>query len=150
MKGMKLIALVFALAASGTAGAADSHTVHVRATVLPGCAFNSPSSTIELTLDPAATTTVTQSAAVTYRCTRGSGPAFTLRSGSTNSDAGGNLVNGTESIPYTFSYTSGGSGTGRGAGQDRTLTVNVSVNQTGAANVTPNVYTDTITITVTP
>jgi len=150
MKGMRLVALVVGLAASAPAGAADTHTVHVRATVLPGCAFSSPSSTIELTLDPAATTTVTQSAAVTYRCTRGSGPAFTLRSGSTNSELGGNLVNGAESIPYTISHTSGGIGTGRGVGQDRTLTVSVSVNQTAAANVTPNVYTDTITITVTP
>ena len=150
MKGMRLIALCAALLASGTASAADSHTVTVNASVTASCAFNSASSTISLTLDPGQTTTVTQTAAVLYRCTKGTSPTFALSSGSTASATGGNLVNGTESIPYTYSHTGGGGGTGRGIGHDRTLNVTVSVNQSQAANVTPQVYTDTIAITITP
>ncbi|HET7132322.1 MAG TPA: spore coat protein U domain-containing protein [Gammaproteobacteria bacterium] len=149
----KLIAAACATAAmlmSGTALAGDSHTITVNATVNGTCKFNTGTSTVNMTLDPTASTTVTGNAAVLYRCTKGTSPAFALSSGSTSSATGGNLQNGTETIPYTFSSVSGGAGTGLGAGQDKTLSVTVSVNQTNAAGVTPNTYTDTIAITLTP
>jgi spore coat protein U-like protein len=139
-----------ALLMSGALQAADSHTITVSATVAGNCKFNAATSTVGLTLDPTATTTVSQSASVLYRCTKGTAPAFALSSGSTSSGTGGNLVNGAESIAYSYTSTSGGSGTGMGTGQDKTLDVTVSVNQANAANVTPNTYTDTIAITLTP
>ena len=145
-----IAATIAALLLAGNAMAADSHTITVNATVSGTCKFNAASSTMNLTLDPTATSTVTQTASVLYRCTKGTAPSFALASGSTSSAIGGNLVNGAESIPYTFSSTSGGNGTGMAAGNDKTLSVSVSVNQANAANVTPAVYTDSITITLTP
>ena len=139
-----------ALMTSAGAKAADSHTITVSATVVATCKFNSASSTMSLTLDPTASSTVSQSASVLYRCTKGTAPIFALASGSTSSGTGGNLVNGSEAIAYTFSSAAGGNGTGMGGGQDKSLSVTVSVNQSNAANVTPAVYTDTIAITLTP
>ena len=139
-----------ALLMSGAALAADSHTITVNATVAGNCKFNAGTSTVNMTLDPTLTTTVTGNAAVLYRCTKGTTPAFVLSSTSTSSATGGNLKNGTETIPYTFTSVSGGNGTGMGTGQDKTLAVTVSVNQANAAGVTPNTYTDTIAITLTP
>lgn len=139
-----------ALLVNAPAGAAGSHTVTVNATVTAACKFNAATSTVNLTLDPMLTTTVSQTASILYRCTKGASPAFAFSSGSTASATGGNLVRGPESIPYTYTSTSGGDGTGLGTGQDKTLSLTVSVNQANAANVTPNVYTDTIAITVTP
>lgn len=148
----KLLAALCAAALLISAGAeaADSHTITVNATVVATCKFNSASSTMNLTLNPTATSTVSQSASVLYRCTKGTAPIFALASGSTNSGSGGNLVNGAESIAYTFSSAAGGNGSGMGSGQDKALSVTVSVNQANAANVTPAVYTDTIAITLTP
>ena len=146
----KLIAALAAVLMSANAFAGDNHSVTINGSVSGTCKFNAPTSTVNLTLDPTASSTVTQSASVLYRCTKGTAPTFGLASGSTSSATGGNLVNGAESIPYTFSSTAGGSGTGMGAGNDKTLSVSVSVNQANAANVTPQVYTDSIAITLTP
>lgn len=154
MKGTRqVIAAACATAAmliGGAAQAADSHTITVNATVAGNCRFNAGTSTVNMTLDPTATTTVTGNANVLYRCTKGSTPSFVFASGSTSSGVGGNLVNGSESIAYTYATASGGAGSGLGPGQDKTLTVTVSVDQTNAANVTPATYTDTIAISVTP
>ena len=149
-KNNLIAATLAALLLAGNAMAADSHTITVNATVTGTCKFNAASSTLSMTLDPTATSTITQTASVLYRCTKGTAPSFALASGSTGSTSGGNLVNGAESIPYTFSSTSGGSGTGMTTGNDKTLSVSVSVNQANAANVTPAVYTDSITITLAP
>ena len=146
----KMIAALAAILVSGAAAAGDNHTVTVNATVNSTCKFNAASSTVNLTLDPTASSTVTQNASILYRCTKGTAPTFAFSSGSTSSGTGGNLVNGAESIAYTFTNTPGGSGSGLGTGNDKTLGLAVSVNQANAANVTPNVYTDTIAITLTP
>jgi spore coat protein U-like protein len=146
----KLIAALVAMLVSGAAAAGDNHTVTVNATVSGTCKFNAPTSSINLTLDPTASSTVTQNASILYRCTKGTAPVFAFSSGSTSSGTGGNLKNGAETIAYTFTNTPGGAGSGLGAGNDKTLDVSVSVNQANAANVTPQVYTDTIAITLTP
>ena len=49
---------------------------HLLPTVAGNCKFNAATSTVGLTLDPTATTTVSQSASVLYRCTKGTAPAF--------------------------------------------------------------------------
>ena len=151
MKSNKnLIAALVTMLISGAAAAGDNHTVTVNATVNSTCKFNAATSTVSLTLDPTASSNATQGANILYRCTKGTSPTFSLASGSTSSGTGGNLVNGSESIAYTFSSTSGGAGAGMGAGNDKTLALSVSVNQANAANVTPAVYTDSIAITLTP
>ena len=146
----KLMAALMVMLVSGTAAAGDNHTVTVNATVNGTCKFNAATSTVNLTLDPTASSTVTQNASILYRCTKGTAPAFAFSSNSTSSGTGGNLKNGAETIAYTFTNTPGGSGSGMGTGNDKTLDLAISVNQANAANVTPNVYTDTIAITLTP
>ena len=146
----KLMAALVAMLVSGAAAAGDNHSVTVNATVNSNCKFNAASSTVALTLDPTASTTVTQNASILYRCSKGTAPTFGFSSGSTSSATGGNLVNGAESIAYTYTNTPGGSGSGMGAGNDKTLGLSISVNQANAANVTPQVYTDSIAITLTP
>lgn len=146
----RLLAALVAMLMSGAAAAGDNHAVTVNATVNTTCKFNAATSTVSLTLDPTASSTATQGASILYRCTKGTAPTFSLASGSTSSATGGNLVNGAESIAYTFSSTSGGAGAGMGTGNDKTLALSVSVNQANAANVTPAVYTDSIAITLTP
>ena len=151
----KILALGLAVACAsmgGVAFAAGSHTITVNATVTGTCKFNTAASTIALAVDPTATSSVTGTDNVLYRCTNGTVPSFTLASSSTGSTSGGNLANGAESFPYTFSSTGGGAGTGMGnsATNDKTLAVAVSVAQSGAANVTPGVYSDTILVSVNP
>ena len=77
-----------------SAAHADNHTITVNASVTGMCKFNAASSTVSLTLDPSATGIATQIASVIYRCTKGTAPAFVLRSGSSGSATGGNLVSG--------------------------------------------------------
>lgn len=154
---LKKLTLALGLAAASVwmgsnAVAANSHTITVNASVAGTCKFNTASSTVALTVDPTATSTVTGADNVLYRCTNGTAPAFTLTSSSTSSGTGGNLIQGGESFPYTFTSTGGGAGTGMGnlAANDKTLAVTVSVLQSAAANVTPGTYTDTIVVNVTP
>lgn len=149
------LALSLALACAcigGNASAANSHTITVNASVAAVCMFNTTASTLALTVDPTATSTVSGTDNVLYRCTSGTTPSFTLTSSSTSSTSGGNLIQGAESFPYTFSSVGGGAGTGMGniSANDKTLAVTVSVNQAGAANVSPGTYTDTIVVDVTP
>ena len=149
----KIVALGIAAACvwmGGSAYAADNHTITVAAAVTGTCKFNSAASTIALTVDPTASTTVSNTGSVLYRCTKTTVPVFTLTSSSTSSNTGGNLINGAESFAYSFSSTGGGNGTGMGTGNDKTLSVTVNVNQALAANVTPGTYSDTILVNVTP
>ena len=146
----KLLAATCAALLMSGAQAADNHTINISATVAAHCRFNAATTDVTFTLDPAATTTVMQTASIAYRCTKGTTPAFVFSSASTSSAAGGNLGNGTESIAYTYVSSAPVDGTGLGAFQDKTLAVDVSVNQANAANVTPGTYTDTIAITLNP
>jgi len=154
MKHLKLKAALVTAALTmglGAAQGADTFTINVSAAVAGNCKFQTSSpSTINLTIDAAATTTVSQIGNVLYRCTNGTSPVFAMASGSTASATGGNLAQGLETIPYTFSSTNTGAGTGMGGGNDKTLAVTVSVNQANAASVTPGTYTDTIAVTLTP
>lgn len=154
MRRLKLMTALVTAALTMGLGAAyggDSHTITVSAAVAGNCKFQgASSSTISLTIDASATTTVNQVGNVLYRCTNGTSPAFAMSSGSTSSATGGNLIQGLESIPYTYSSTNGGAGTGMGGGNDKTLAVTVSVDQANAASVTPGTYTDTIAVTLTP
>ena len=144
------LAGAFALS-SAALQAADSHTITVNATVSAACKFNSATSTLAFAIDPAATATISQPAAVTYRCTKGTTPSFALSSGSTGGTGSGNLTSaGGESIAYSFGGTAPVAGSGLGSGQDKTYTVTVSVDPTNAANVSPAVYSDTIAVTINP
>ena len=135
---------------SSEALAAAEHTVTISAQVTGKCKFNTSSSTIVLTIDPAASTTITAPGSMTYRCTRGTTPTFTHASASTGSGSGGQLRAGTEGFAYSYSNSGSAVGGGMGSGQDRTHTIVVTVDQALAANVTPTTYSDTIVISVNP
>ena len=156
MKHLKLKAALVTAALTmglGAAQGADTFTINVSAAVAGNCKFQTSSPwAINLAIDAAATTTVNQTGNVLYRCTNGTSPIFAMTSASTASATGGNLIQGLESIPYTYSSTNTGAGTGMGGapGNDKTLAVTVSVNQANAASVTPGSYTDSISVTLTP
>lgn len=130
--------------------AANDHTVTIQAMVTGKCKFNAASSTIVLSIDPAATTTITALGNILYRCTRGTTPAFDHVSTSTGSSSSGRLSAGAEGFAYGFSGSGASAGGGMGSGQDRTHVVTITVDQAVAANVTPATYSDTIVISVNP
>lgn len=144
------LAVGFASIGGNAFAAGPNHTITVNASVAAVCKFNTTASTVALTVDPTTATTVSGTDNVLYRCTNGTAPTFTLTSSSTSSTSSGNLIQGAESIPYTFTSTSGVAGSGMGAGNDKTLGVTVSVDQTTAAGVTPGTYSDTIVVSVNP
>ena len=120
-KQILALSLAVGFASIGGSAFAAPHTITVNASVAQVCKFNTAASSIALTLDPTLTTTVTGTDSVLYRCTNGTSPTFTLTSSSTSSTGGGNLLQGAETIPYTFTSTGGGAGTGMGSGNDKTL-----------------------------
>ncbi len=130
---------------SNSASAADSHSIIINAVSSSKCIFNDRSSTIAVSIDPAATTTLTATSDVVYRCTAGTTPSFSLSSANT-----GKLVSGTENFSYSYSSTGNAPGTGMGSVQAKTHVVTASINQALAADKPPGTYTDTITVTVTP
>ena len=144
--------LVFGTAAacawlgSPGANAADSHIITVNATSSSKCIFNARSSTIGISIDPAATTTVTGTSNLVYRCTSGTTPSFTYASANS-----GQLVwPGTASFAYSYSNSGGGAGSGMGTAEAKTLTVTAAVDQTVTADKPAGTYSDTITVTVQP
>lgn len=145
----KLLALGTAAACTWLGGnsahAADSHSIIINAVSSSKCVFNDRSSTIALSIDPAATTTVTSTSNVIYRCTTGTTPSFAFASANT-----GKLVQGTENFSYSYTSSGNAPGTGMAAGQTKTLVVTAAVDQTLAADKPPGTYTDTLTVTVTP
>jgi spore coat protein U-like protein len=142
---MRWAALILLLA-SGAAQAGGSNALAVKANVLGNCRFSAPSSTLSFTLDPLGPGSVTQTASVQYRCSKGSSATLALTSVN-----GNRLVKGAEAIAYTYSSSvSNSNGNGNGVGQDKTLSVIVNISQPAAANVSPGVYTDVIDVTLTP
>jgi spore coat protein U-like protein len=144
---MKRAAAVLLLVLSGAAQAAGPHSLAVRASVLGSCKFSMPGSVVSLALDPTSTAAVSQTTAVTYRCTKGNSTTFTLASVN-----GNRLLRGAEAIPYAYAsaQNNNGNGNGNAFGQDKVLSVTVTVSQAAAANVTPGIYTDVMNVTLTP
>ena len=146
----KMLAAAFVVFAMTSAQAADNHTITVNAVVGGTCKFITGSSSINMNVDPTLSTNLTGTGNIQYRCTKGTVPIFIYTSGSTGAPDGGELRKNGEMIPYTFSAIPGGNGQGMAPGLERTLAVTVTVNQANAANVTPETYTDTIVIALTP
>lgn len=147
------------LLAAGTAMAADTATVDVSATVVGTCQFSSAGTTLPfgvLPFDASGNALgATANATIQFWCTNGA-------SYSIADDTGANeLVSGTppfrlasttlgapEYIDYSLSYNPA-TGTGTGPGTPITLNITGTVGTTYAAN-TPDVYSDTVTLTINP
>ncbi|MBH2019646.1 MAG: spore coat protein U domain-containing protein [Burkholderiales bacterium] len=154
MKFNKL-GLVGALCAAGLLGntsalAADTANVAVSATVVGTCKFNN-GGTAAFILDPSVggnvAATVTQPQ---FWCTKGATYSISDNDG-LNALAGAQRMKHAslaEYIPYSFSYTAGGTGTGPST--PITMNITSSVVAADYMNASAGSYADTVILSITP
>ena len=159
MKASKLsvalaLASTAALLAPGLANA-DTVNVTVTANIIGICKFTSgqtPTVTIANTganIDPSLAGPATGSAPVTYQCTNGQAPTFTVPTPATITC--GSPTCGATTMAPAMSFTSGGNGTGFSGGANiKTLTVTGTLTQAQYQNMQVGTYTGTEVVTVTP
>ena len=147
MKRMQLVVMAAAmLLMAGTAMAAGSATLNVTASVLGTCTMAGPGTLNFGVLDPAVAgaSATANSAGITITCSNGT--PYTVTTASAN---GGLLMAGANSFPYSLTLPGGGSGIGTGvAGAAYTVAGNIAA---GAFfGKVADVYTDTVTLNITP
>ena len=158
MKASKLsvalaLASTAALLASGLANA-DTVNVTVTANISGVCKFTSgqtPTVTIANSagnIDPSLAGPANGSANVTYQCTKGTAPTFTVPTPATITCTTSGTCGSTTMAPV-MGFTSGGSGTGFGAAA-LTLVVTGQLTQAQYQNMQAGTYTGTEVVTVTP
>lgn len=142
------------LLASGSAQASDNVTVTVNATIVGVCKFFTAAPVLNLTntgtgsnIDPSSATSATGNAAITYRCSNGTTPVFTVPATATVTCG---ACTGTPTMAPTITSSNTGAGTGLGAGKDQTLTVTGTIVQANFQNSLVGAYTGTMTVSVTP
>ena len=139
--------------ASFGASAADTQVVTVQASVNGVCKFNSgqtPVVTVANTgvvIDPSSGTTATGNANVTYRCTNGLVPGFTVPSPATMTCTTSGTC-GSTTMNATMTFTSGGAGAGFTA--DKTLVVTGTILPAVFQVAQAGDYSGTITVSVSP
>ena len=149
----KVLMAMVAVAVVAMAGSvmADTATVAVSATVVGTCKFTAGGSIPFGNLDPSVgsdqTPTVTQP---TFWCTKGAIYTITDDNGLNESGSTHRMVHASlaEYIPYSFTYTAGGTG----AGPANVITMNIASTVLGAdyVNASAGSYTDTVTLTIAP
>jgi hypothetical protein len=159
MRVSKLKAVLFAAAAVGVlassgAQAADSLSVTVNATIVGACKFFTAAPVVNITntgtgsnIDPSSVTTATGNVPITYRCSNGTSPTFTIPATATVTCA---ACTGTPTMTPAITSSNTGAGTGLGSGQDKTLTVTGTILAAGFQNAAAGVYTGNITVSVAP
>ena len=148
---------VLAAVCAGNASGSGSATVTLNATVVPVCKFftGAPVLNVRTTgtsgssINPSLTTTATGSVGITYRCTRGVSPSFTVPATATVTCA---ACPGAPTMATTISATNNGAGRGfqPGGGRNRTLTVTGQISPAVFQNARAGAYSGTMTISVTP
>jgi len=148
-----LIAAASTLVVAGGAQASDSATVTVNATVVAVCKFFTSSPTINLNntgtgsnIDPSSSSDATGSVGITYRCTNGTTPAFTVPSSATVTCA---ACSGATMAP-TITSTNDGAGSGMGSSNNKTLTVSGKITPANFENSPVGAYTGTMSVSVSP
>lgn len=138
------------------AQAADSHTILVNAVLLSksSCQFINKNSLVSLTIDPAATSSVSATGTVSFKC---GGTAATASYGvSNNNGQNGSSPTAlrmrhsttlTQYMNYSLSYPISGTAP---KNVDTTFTVTVSVAPADFQNVIPGSYADTVMLTIVP
>lgn len=136
------------------AQASDSVSVTVNATIVGVCKFFTAAPVVNITntgtgsnIDPSSATTATGNAPITYRCSNGTSPTFTVPATATVTCAS---CTGTPTMTPTITSSNTGAGTGMGSGQDKTLTVTGTLLQAAFQNAAAGAYTGNITVSVTP
>lgn len=138
--------------ASG-AMASDSRTVTVNATIVGVCKFFTATPVINITntasgsnIDPSLAGPATGNVPITYRCSNGTPPSFTVPATATVTFAGPPSA----TMTPTITSANTGNGTGLGSGKDQTLTVTATILQAAYENAPVGAYTGTMTVSVTP
>jgi hypothetical protein len=143
-----LIVVTVWLLSAGCTRAADSVTIAIYTTVLPVCRFSASSPSFDTSIGSGRASDIERagsgpaSAAITYQCTTGVAPAFTLTA------ACAACPDAPSAAPLVLSDTAG---VGRGMGSGRELTVIVTGPvarplQTASASVAPGA----VHVTVSP
>jgi spore coat protein U-like protein len=150
MRKSMTVLIVLAVFALGGAAWAATTTVAVSATVVGTCQFNNAGTIAFGTLDqvaaPLVNGLVTQP---TFWCTRGATWTISDDSGLHELAPGARqMANGTDLIPYTFTYAA----TGAGTGKTTPITMNIAATVPAGSyiDVPAGPYTDTVTLTILP
>lgn len=153
-KSSLLFAAAFAALGAGSVQASDSVSVTVNATVVGVCKFFSAAPVVNITntatgsnIDPSSSTTASGNAAITYRCSNGTTPTFTVPPTATVTCA---ACSGTPTMAATMTSANNGAGTGMGTGQNKTLTVTGEIAQGIFQDAAAGAYTGSITVDVAP
>jgi len=151
-----LATLSMAMLASPLASASDSTTVTINATIVGVCKFFTSSPTMNINntgtgsnIDPSLTGDATGSAAITYRCSNGTAPTFTVPTTATISCSTSGSC-GSSTMTPSITSTGGGNGTGMGSGQDKTLTVTGTITAANYQNMSVGTYSGTMTVSIAP
>lgn len=147
--------IVLASLLACTAGLAVSATQNltVSASVSAVCSFTTAARTLSFALDPSVGGAIsgTLSGTVQYKCTNGTAIGTASGGNGLNHDGTTRRVSdGTNSIPYSLTVTSGGAGQGFSSGKDRTLSVTGSIAAADYLDAVAGTYTDTVVLTVSP
>jgi spore coat protein U-like protein len=148
-RSFKIIAATLFACSAGMA-AADTQTLAVSANVSGNCKFSAGSTPLAFgAINPASTSDVTATARVLYRCTKN-----TVSLGITGT-AGPHAMTtpGGDTLPYSLGITGAsgaGTGLGFGAGSDLTAAVTGTITAANFQNAAAGVYTENVTLTITP
>lgn len=153
IKRLLFVAAALATLVAGSAQASDSVSVTVNATVVAVCKFFTSSPVANITntgtgsnIDPSSATTASGNAAITYRCSNGTSPTFTVPATATVTCG---ACSGATMVP-TITSANTGAGTGMGSAHDKTLTVTGQIVQANFQNAVAGAYTGSITVDVAP
>jgi spore coat protein U-like protein len=152
MKKTILCALLAATFAA-PAAAGDTANLTVTAVVTGTCKFSSAPFSMNFgTLDPVTPANQTQTAGISYKCTKGQAATSFSFDGATTSPTSVNITNGTDNIPVALSWTvPAGAGTGFGAGSTAiTMNVTGDILGTNYANVSAGSYSKIVAVVVAP
>lgn len=154
IKHAALIAAVVGSFGSTGVQASDSRTVTVNATIVGVCKFFTAAPVANLTntgtgsnIDPSSATSATGNAAVTYRCSNGTTPTFTVPATATVTCSS---CSGTPTMTPAITSTNGGAGTGMGSGNDKTLTVTGTILAANFENSPAGAYTGSVVVQISP
>jgi hypothetical protein len=145
-----------AVLSSTPAHASDSVSVTVNATIIGVCKFFTASPVINITntgsgsnIDPSLAGPASGSVDVTYRCSNGTSPSFTVPGTATVTCTTAGTCGSTTMTP-TVTSSNTGAGTGLGSGKDQTLTVTGQITQANYQNMQVGSYSGSMTVSVTP
>jgi spore coat protein U-like protein len=151
-----LTAMATAIAVAPGAGAADTHTIVVTATVLSknNCRFSTATTNLAIGINPASTAPAMASTTLSLRCT-GSGAVAVWSLANDNGLHGSgpaslrmqHQAQATQYLPYGLSYAASGS-VAKNVWQD--IAVTASVQPADFANAVAGSYSDSVTLTLLP